>query len=324
MTRYIVRRLLEAIPLLLLVSLVMFFVLRLVPGGPLAVYARGQITPEALAQIRVKLGLDQPLIVQYWRWLQSALRGDLGSSFDTGRPVTVEIGERVGPTAYLIGSTFLVVLVISILVGVLSAVKQYSLLDISTTTLTFIGQALPVFWVGLMLILIFFSWTKNPVTGKPLLPASGMSTVGADFSIGDWLSHLILPMTALGLGWVSWYSRYLRSSMLDVVHEDYIRTARAKGLSEFKVVFKHALKNAAIPLVTIVALDLPVLFGGSLFVEIIFSWPGMGRLFYRAVERRDYPILMGTILIIAAMMVVANLIADIVYAYLDPRIRYQD
>jgi peptide/nickel transport system permease protein len=215
-------------------------------------------------------------------------------------------------------------LVISILVGVLSAVKQYSLLDISTTTLTFIGQALPVFWVGLMLILIFFSWTKNPVTGKPLLPASGMSTVGADFSIGDWLSHLLLPMTALGLGWVSWYSRYLRSSMLDVVHEDYIRTARAKGLSEFKVVFKHALKNAAIPLVTIVALDLPVLFGGSLFVEIIFAWPGMGRLFYRAVERRDYPILMGTILIIAAMMVLANLIADIVYAYLDPRIRYQD
>ena len=151
-----------------------------------------------------------------------------------------------------------------------------------------------------------------------------MSTVGAEFSIGDWLSHLVLPMTALGLGWVSWYSRYLRSSMLDVVHEDYIRTARAKGLSEFKVIFKHALKNAAIPLVTIVALDLPVLFGGSLFVEIIFSWPGMGRLFYRAVQRRDYPILMGTILIIAAMMVLANLIADIVYAYLDPRIRYQD
>ena len=152
MTRYIVRRLLEAIPLLLLVSLVMFFVLRLVPGGPLAVYARGQITPEALAQLRVKLGLDQPLIVQYWRWLQSALQGDLGNSFDTGRPVTVEIGERVGPTAYLIGSTFLMVLIVSVLVGVLSAVKQYSLLDISTTTVTFIGQALPVFWVGLMLL----------------------------------------------------------------------------------------------------------------------------------------------------------------------------
>jgi peptide/nickel transport system permease protein len=323
MSRYIVRRLLEAIPLLLLVSLVMFFVLRLVPGGPLAVYARGQTSPEALAELRVKLGLDQPLIVQYGRWLGRAVQGDLGNSFQTGRPVTVEVFERLGPTAYLIGSTFLVVLIISVLVGVLSAVRQYSLLDIGTTTLTFIGQALPVFWVGLMLILIFFSWIKNPATGLPLLPAGGMHTVGADFNLWDWLSHLILPMVTLGLGWVSWYSRYLRSSMLDVIHEDYIRTARAKGLSESKVVFKHALKNAAIPLVTIVALDLPVLFGGSLFVEIIFSWPGMGRLFFRAVELRDYPILMGTILIIAMMMVFANLLADVVYAYLDPRIRYQ-
>jgi peptide/nickel transport system permease protein len=323
MSRYIVRRLLEAIPLLLLVSLVMFFVLRLVPGGPLAVYARGQTSPEALAELRVKLGLDQPLIVQYGRWFGRAVQGDLGNSFQTGRPVTVEVFERLGPTAYLIGSTFLVVLIISVLVGVLSAVRQYSLLDIGTTTLTFIGQALPVFWVGLMLILIFFSWVKNPATGLPLLPAGGMHTVGADFNLWDWLSHLILPMVTLGLGWVSWYSRYLRSSMLDVIHEDYIRTARAKGLSESKVVFKHALKNAAIPLVTIVALDLPVLFGGSLFVEIIFSWPGMGRLFFRAVELRDYPILMGTILIIAMMMVFANLLADVVYAYLDPRIRYQ-
>jgi peptide/nickel transport system permease protein len=163
---------------------------------------------------------------------------------------------------------------------------------------------------------------KTPA-GRPLLPASGMYTVGADFNLMDWLSHLLLPMVSLGLGWVSWYSRYLRSSMLDVVHEDYIRTARAKGLSEFTVIFKHALKNASIPLVTVVALDLPVLFGGSLFVEIIFSWPGMGRLFYSAVEHRDYPILMGTILIIAVLMVIANLLADIVYAYLDPRIRYE-
>lgn len=323
MTRYIMRRLLEAIPLLLLVSLVMFFVLRLVPGGPLAVYARGQTSPEALAELRVKLGLDQPLIMQYLRWLGRAIQGDLGTSFQTGRPVTVEIIERLGPTVYLIGSTFLVVLLISVLVGVLSAVRQYSLLDIGITTLTFIGQALPVFWVGLLLILIFFSSIKNPTTGMPLLPAGGMHSVGADFNLWDWLSHLLLPMVTLGLGWVSWYSRYLRSSMLDVIHEDYIRTARAKGLSEAKVIFKHALKNAAIPLVTVVALDLPVLFGGSLFVEIIFSWPGMGRLFFRAVELRDYPILMGTILIIAMMMVFANLLSDVIYAYLDPRIRYK-
>jgi peptide/nickel transport system permease protein len=230
---------------------------------------------------------------------------------------------RVGPTFYLIGSTFLLVLFISILVGVISAIRQYSVLDIGVTTLTFIGQALPVFWIGLILILIFFSTLTNPMTGQSLLPASGMYSVGKPFSVWDWLAHLILPMVSLGLGWISWYSRYLRASMLDVIHQDYIRTARAKGLNEKVVIFKHALKNAAIPLITVVALDLPTLFGGSLFVEIIFSWPGMGRLFYRAVERRDYPILMSTILITAAMMILANLIADIVYAYLDPRIRYE-
>ncbi len=323
MLRYVIRRLLQALPLLLLTSLVMFFVLRLVPGGPLAVYARGQTSPEALEQIRHNLGLDQPLIVQYLRWLGQALRGDLGFSYDTGRPALTEILDRVGPTAYLMGTTFLVVLAISIVVGVLSAVRQYSALDIGVTTLTFVGQALPIFWVGLMLILIFFSTFTNPATGRPLLPAAGMYTVGQPFSLADWLAHLTLPLATLALGWVSWYSRYLRSSMLDVVHEDYIRTARAKGLSERTVVFKHALKNAAIPLVTIVALDLPTLFGGSLFVEVIFSWPGMGRLFYRAVERRDYPILMATILISAAAMVLANLIADVIYAALDPRIRFE-
>jgi peptide/nickel transport system permease protein len=323
MSRYIVRRLLQAIPLFVLVSIVIFYVLRIVPGGPLSVYARGQTSPEALALIRARLGLDQPLIVQYFHWLGQALQGNLGNSYDTGRPVLTEILARVGPTFYLIGSTFLLVLFISILVGVISAIRQYSVLDIGVTTLTFIGQALPIFWIGLILILIFFSTLTNPMTGQSLLPASGMYSVGKPFSVWDWLIHLILPMVTLGLGWISWYSRYLRASMLDVIHQDYIRTARAKGLNEKTVIFKHALKNAAIPLITVVALDLPTLFGGSLFVEIIFSWPGMGRLFYRAVERRDYPILMSTILITAAMMILANLIADIVYAYLDPRIRYE-
>jgi peptide/nickel transport system permease protein len=266
--------------------------------------------------------LDQPLIVQYFRWLARALQGDFGSSFDTGRPVTVEILARLGPTLYLMGTTFLFVLLISIPIGVISAVKQYSLTDIGITTLTFIGQALPVFWIGMMLILIFYRIT-NPLTGKPLLPASGMSTTGAPFSLGDWASHLILPMLTLSLAWVSWYTRFLRSSMLDVIHEDYIRTARAKGLKERVVRYKHALKNAAIPLITVVAMDLPLLIGGALFVEIIFSWPGMGRLFYRAVERRDYPILMGVIMLSAVLIILSNLIADIIYAYMDPRIRYE-
>lgn len=322
MSRYILRRLLEALPLLLMVSVVMFFVLRLVPGGPLSVYVRGQVTPEALAQIRQNLGLDDPLPLQYLRWLGHALQGDLGLSYDTGRPVIVEILDRLGPTLYLMGSTFVLVLLLSVPIGVISAVKQYSWFDIGITTLTFIGQALPVFWIGMILILIFFRAT-NPITGGPLLPASGMYTVGAPFSVGDRLAHLILPMTTLALAWVSWYTRFLRSSMLDVIHEDYIRTARAKGLKERVVRYKHALKNASIPLVTVVTMDLPTLIGGALFVEIIFSWPGMGRLFYRAVERRDYPILMGTIMLSAVLIVISNLIADLIYAYLDPRIRYE-
>jgi peptide/nickel transport system permease protein len=322
MGKYILRRLLQFIPLLFLVSVVLYFVMHLVPGGPLSVYARSRITPEALTALRHELGLDQPVIVQYIHWLGKAVRGDLGVSFDTQRPVLQEITDRLPATLYLIGTTFIIVLIFSVFVGVISAIKQYSALDISLTTFTFIGQALPDFWVGMMLLLLSYGVFVNPVTGTPLLPSGGMYTVGHGFSLGDWIKHLILPSLTLGLAWVSWYSRYLRSSMLEVIHEDYIRTARAKGVREFKVILKHALKNAALPLVTIVALDLPVLVGGALFIEIIFSWPGMGRLFYHAVERRDYPILMGVILLSSVTILLSSLIADIFYAYLDPRIRY--
>lgn len=322
MGKYLLKRFLQAIPLLLLVSIAVFFMLHLVPGGPLAVYTRSKATPEMLAAMRAQLGLDKPIIIQYFSWLGNAIRGDFGISFDTQRPVLTEIMDRLPATLYLIGSTFTVVLIISLVVGIISAIKQYSILDIVITTITFIGQALPDFWVGMMLILITYG-IPNPATGKPFFPIGGMYTVGAEFALGDWLGHLFLPSLTLGLAWVSWYSRFLRSSMLDVIHEDYIRTARAKGLKERIVILKHALKNASIPLITVVALDLPTLVGGALFVEIIFSWPGMGRLFYRAVERRDYPILMGVIILSSIMIIISSLIADIVYAYMDPRIRYE-
>jgi len=172
-------------------------------------------------------------------------------------------------------------------------------------------------------MLIFYAWLKNPITGKGLLPAAGMYTMGQPFSLADRIKHLILPATSLGLAWVSWYSRYLRSSMLDIIHEDYIRTARAKGLSEKVVIYVHALKNAALPLVTIIAMDLPFLFSGALYTEQIFSWPGMGRLFFRAAERRDYPVLMAVIMISAVLIILSSLLADILYAYLDPRIIYE-
>ena len=323
MVRYIFRRFLQAIPLIFLVSLVMFFVLQSVPGGPLSVYTRSRITAEALEQIKHNLGLDQPLHIQYIRWLSRAIQGDLGVSYDTQRPVLTEIIDRLPATLYLIGTVFVVVLFLSILIGVFSAIRQYTKSDILVTTITFIGQALPDFWIGLMLLLISNNYLINPSTGRPFLPAGGMYSIGEPFSVMDWFLHLILPALTLGLAWVSWYSRYVRASMLDVIHEDYIRTARAKGLRESVVIFKHALKNAAIPLTTMVALDLPVLVGGALFIETIFSWPGMARLFYRAVERRDYPILMGVIMVSSVAIILSGIIADIIYAYLDPRIHYE-
>ncbi|MFN8591961.1 MAG: ABC transporter permease [Thermomicrobiales bacterium] len=324
MGRYVIRRLLQAIPLLLLISAAVFALIQLVPGGPMGVYGKSpNLSAEDLARLEEKLGLNQPVHVQYFNWLGKVVQGDFGYSYDTRRPVTEEIGDRLPATIYLMGTTFLVVLLIAVPIGMLCAVKQYSWFDIVISTLTFAGQALPVFWVGLMLILIFYGWARNPLTGEPLLPARGMSTLGEPFNVGDYLKHLVLPVTALGLGWVSWYSRYLRSSMLDVLHQPYIQTARAKGLKEQVVLRRHAFKNAAIPLITIVALDLAALVTGAVYVEIIFSWPGMGQLFFRAATRRDYPVLMAITMLGAVVVVVANLIADVLYAWLNPRIRYE-
>lgn len=321
MQRYILRRLIQILPILLLVSIAAFLAMHMIPGGPIAIYGHSGITPEAAAAIRTRLGLDDPLIVQYVRWLTSALVGDFGYSFTTGRPVIGEIGARLGPTVLLMGSTFLLVLLVSVALGILQATRQYSRLDIATTTLSFAGAAMPVFWVGLMLILVDNA-IRNPLTGRPFLPIGGMTSPGGATGPVDFAAHLALPMVALALGWVSWYARYVRASMLDVIHQDYIRTARAKGVRERSVVFKHAFKNAAIPLVTVVALDLPYLFAGALFVEIIFAWPGMGQLFYRSATLRDYPLMLGIIIVIAVLVLLGNLIADILYAYLDPRIRF--
>jgi len=322
--RYVVRRLLQAIPLILVISAAVFALIQLVPGGPMGVYGKNpNLSAEDLARLEERLGLNQPLYMQYLGWLGKVAQGDLGYSYDTKRPVTAEIADRLPATLYLMSVTFVVVLAIAIPVGILCAVKQYSWTDNLISTLTFAGQALPVFWLGLMLIMIFYGWARNPLTGEPLLPARGMATLGEDFSLGDRLRHLILPVVTLGLGWVSWYSRYLRSSMLDVLHQGYVRTARAKGLSERIVLRRHAFKNAAIPLITVVALDLATLVTGALYVEIIFSWPGMGQLFYRAATRRDYPVLMAVTMLAAVVVVLANIIADVVYAWVNPRIRYE-
>jgi peptide/nickel transport system permease protein len=348
---YLVRRLLQAIPLIFIISIVLFMLVNLAPGGPLA--GRGtsrHMRPEQVAILKRQFGLDKPVCVRYVYWLigndwtrevsviskpkagiftsetpgvgKGVLRGDFGMSYRTRQPVIDSIWNSFKNTAYLMSVTLVVVAILAIPIGVLSAVKQYSIFDIIVTTLSFIGQAIPEFWLGLILILIFYVWLKNPVTGSSLLPPGGMYTQGAAFSLGDWIIHLILPVTMGVVGWVTWYSRFLRSSMLDIIHQDYVRTARAKGLTLNKVYYKHALRNALLPLVTIFALDLPYIFAGSLYVEILFSWPGMGRLYYQAAIDRDYPMLMAILTIGTLAVIFANLLADIAYAKLDPRIHY--
>jgi len=328
-----------------LLSILFFALVNLAPGGPLAGYGQARrVPPKKIAILKRQLGLDKPLPVQYLVWLvgndwmkvdmngdgipdnngtrRGVLRGDFGYSFRTRRPVLDEIALRLPNTIYLMSITMLVALVIAIPIGVISAIKQYSIFDISVTTFAFAGQAVPDFWLGLILIIIFYTWLKNPLTGGPLLPAGGIYTIGAPFSIGDYASHLILPVIAGSLGWLAWYSRFLRSSMLDVKNQDYLRTARAKGLPERMVIFKHGVRNALIPLVTLVALDLPYIIGGAVFIETIFSWPGMGLLYYQSALQRDYPVLMAILIISGIAIILSNLLADIGYAYLDPRIRY--
>jgi peptide/nickel transport system permease protein len=343
--QYVVRRLLQAIPLMFIISIILFALVNLAPGGPMA--GRGQtrtLRPEQVMLLKRQFGLDQPLVMRYIFWLvgndwikvdtngdgikdsygqgKGILRGDFGNSYRTRQPVIDTIATYLKNTVYLMSVTLIIVAIIAIPVGVISAVKQYSLFDIVVTTLSFMGQAIPEFWLGLLLILVFYVWLKNPITGESLLPAGGMYTLGVGFSVVDWIMHLILPVTMGVVGWVTWYSRFLRSSMLDVIHQDYIRTARAKGLREYSVLFKHALRNALLPLVTIFALDLPYIFAGSLYAEIIFSWPGMGRLYYQAAVDRDYPVIMAILTIGTLVVVLSNLLADIVYAKLDPRIHY--
>lgn len=324
MRTYFLTRLLHAIPLLFVLSIVLFLVVRSAPGGPLAQAERNpNITAEQREQLRARLGLDQPLHTQYFTWISSVAQGDLGRSIKTNRPVAEMIGERVANTLLLVGTAFILTVLIAIPLGAISALRQYSWFDYLVTTLSFAGQSAPVYWLGLVAILIFYVWLDNPFTGGPLLPAGGMYTLGAQKTPGDLIWHMILPVTVLCSTWVAWYSRFFRASMLETLNADYVRTAIAKGLSQRHVIYGHAGRNAIIPLITMIALDLPSVFAGALFIETIFSWPGMGRLFWEAARGRDYPVLMAIIMINAVLIVIANLIADMLYARLDPRVRYE-
>lgn len=313
---YFIRRFLSAIPVLLIITFATFALMQALPGGPLSAYENNpEIKAEDIARLRHELGLDRPIHIQYLRWLHNFLKGDWGYSYATKRPVLMEIWERLPNTIYLAGLSLIASLLIAIPVGIVSATRQYSLFDHIVTTLTYIGRSMPIYYSGLLLIIIFSIWLR-------WLPSGGMYTLGKEFSLSDSLRHLLLPLVSLSTLIAAKYVRFLRTSMLEVIHQDYIRTAAAKGLHQQIIIYKHAFRNAAIPLVTIVAIDLPILFAGALFTETIYSWPGMGRLFVDSSLRFDYPIVMGIVTTIAFLVVICNLLADMVYAILDPRITY--
>ncbi|MCA9995745.1 MAG: ABC transporter permease [Anaerolineales bacterium] len=327
MTRYIIRRLLQLVPILFLISMIVFVLLQLAPGDPAAALEDNpNLTAEDRARFEERLGLNDPLHIKYFKWLGNTLQGNWGVSVATKRPVLEEIGSRLPNTLRLMITAQVITLLIAIPIGIISAVKQYSLFDHVSTTFAFMGQSIPVFWFGLMLIMIF-SMTLKTADGGPLLPGGGMYDLRlydeATAPFADRLRHMILPVAMLAMLGVGTYTRYTRGSMLEVLRQDYLRTARAKGQKERRVVLIHALKNAAIPIITILALDLPSVFGGAIFTETIFSWPGMGRLFIDAANRSDYDLLMGIVLMNAMLILIFNLIADVLYAVLDPRVRYE-
>ena len=320
MLRYVVRRLLEAVPLLLLVTLAVFVVLQLLPGGPLAAYESDpSLTAADLALLQQRFGMNQPIPIRYLDWLAALLHGDFGYSLVTHQPVLTAIGDRLPNTLLLQGLALAVALSIAFPVGIISALRQYSWIDHVATLFAFAGHAVPTFWSGLLLIIIFAVQFK--AWGLPSLPASGMSTLGAPPSAGDRLAHLVLPVAVLAFFSAAHFTRYIRSSMLDVLGDDFIRTARAKGLADRDTVWRHALRNAALPIITVVALDLPALFSGAVVVESIFAWPGMGRLFLDSAQHFDYAVLMGVVTISAALVILSTLAADLLYAAADPRIR---
>jgi peptide/nickel transport system permease protein len=320
---YVVRRTLQAIPLLLAISVILFGVLYNMPGGPLAPYLQNpHITAADIARLKHNLGLDQPVPIQYLRWLGHVLVGDFGWSTSNSEPVFQALLERLPATLLLMGASLFIAIAVGITAGILSAVYRYSVLDYAITTFAFFGQSMPVFWFALMMQLAF------AVHGVPLpfgyqiaLPTAGISSSDT-FDLGDRLVHLILPACVLSLLQIALFSRFMRSSLLEVLSTDYMRTAAAKGLSRRAILFKHGLKNALIPVVTVTALSLPGLIGGALVTETIFAWPGMGRLFYNALQQSDLALLMGYLVLLAFLVVFSNLLADVTYAWLDPRVKY--
>ena len=344
MTRYIIQRLLQGIPLLLIISIILF-VLMMNMGDPIATMGgRSMTRPADRERLTRQLGLDKPIYTQYLYWLigndwaqvdldgdgvaetpgvrRGVLRGDFGTSLvNRGKPVTQVIAERIPNTLLLMAAAEVVIILGALLVGIYSALRQYSAMDHVITALSFIGYSMPIFFIALISMYIFAVLFKR--WGLPYLPTVGMFDPQVGKSPAQLVWHLVLPVLSISIISLAAYSRYIRSTMLEVMGQDYIRTAKAKGLPRYKVTYIHALKNASLPIVTVIGLDLPLLLGGAVVTERIFAWPGMGRLFLDHVSRGDLPVVMGILMLVATAVVIFQIITDIVYAWLDPRIRYE-
>jgi len=319
MGRYLIRRLLQALLLLALLSVGMFLLIHALPGGPEQVIFNPRLSAAGRAAIRAKFGLDQPLPIQYLRWLGNALTGDFGFSFDTYEPVSSVIAQRFPATLELFSGALGLALIVAITLGVISAVRQRTITDYTLTTFAYFGIAMPIFLFGLL---------AQDIFGVSLhwLPVSGTETLGYTFdpfnALLDHLAHLVLPTLVLAITFIATWSRYMRASMIEVTKQDYMRTARAKGVAPVRLLLRHGLRNAVIPLITVVAIDFGQVAGGAAITEGVFAWPGMGRLFLDSLQNRDYPVLLAMLMIGAVFVIAFNLIADILYAVMDPRIRY--
>lgn len=315
MLKYIVKRLLGLIPVLLCVSVVVFIITRVIPGDPAAVMLGPQATNEAVEALRQKLGLEDPLLVQYGRFLLQLIKGDLGISIAYHQPVINLILNAFPNTVLLAFAALLIATIVAVPVGIISAVKQYSFFDYFSMTLALVGVSMPVYWLGLMLVLVFSIKLH-------LFPAIGMGSL--ENGLGDIISHLVLPSIALSTIPMANFARITRSSMLEVIRQDYIRTARAKGLQEWIVIGKHALKNSMVPLLTVMGMQISMMLSGAVLTETIFAWPGMGRLIVDAIEKRDFMMVQGGVMFLAFIFVMVNLIVDILYVWVNPRINYDN
>lgn len=313
MGKYILKRILVAIPVLIGITII-DYVIMCMAGSPLEMLQGPRVSQAAVEAKRIALGLDQPVYIQYFVWLGQLMRGNMGYSMKSYQSVSSMIGSHLGPTLLLMGVSLIVSMLIAIPAGIYSAIHQYSKGDYTVVTLSFLGSSMPGFFLSLLLIYLFtvrLGW----------LPSSGMTTLGTQGGAADVAKHMVMPVIVLAFSMAGSNIRYIRSAVLEILQQDYLRTARAKGIGHFRVINKHALRNALVPIITVIGMEIPVLFGGAVIIEQIFSWPGLGLMTMSAISNRDYPVIMGVCLLSAVVVLIGNLLTDVLYALADPTIQ---